>query len=519
MRGKALYFILALVSMCIFCSIFVFAKGPPNKCPINSETNIVFYGETGIGGVAVNARSWTIHFLDWWEQQDSGVNYIELDSADIKTDCDLDTFSNLKLYIQPGGSTYKQQLRLGQAGKDNILSFIDAEKAFLGICAGFYYAAADHYWQEEYQNLSYTLDRYATVEGSITDIADYDVSPGYAITTVSGFEMLYWGGPTRGWQQTPASFPGTALLTYDDISGNLPAAIKDDNLLLVSAHPEAYENDGFEGLTTEQRIENYKWLANAINDVAGTNFYVPPYSSPACACSDSTDNDNDGLTDYPNDPGCTSADDTSELGTNECDDGLDNDGDGNIDTADTGCTSPSGTDETDCGDGVCEGGETLETCQVDCQGPVELFFDGFESGLFETNGWITYGQNVRNNWEVSTDLPYEGTYHAQIKYTGSGNLAYVETSIDTTGYGNIKFSYYRQMLGLDSVDDFSAEWFDGSSWQYAEHIRGNDASYVFKEFSLPSEAANNPEFKIRFMCEANAFTEGCRVDNVKIISG
>jgi hypothetical protein len=41
---------------------------------------------------------------------------------------------------------------------------------------------------------------------------------------------------------------------------------------------------------------------------------TPPPPPPAAACSDGVDNDNDGLTDYPNDPECTSATDTSEDG-------------------------------------------------------------------------------------------------------------------------------------------------------------------------------------------------------------
>ncbi|NIO44752.1 MAG: hypothetical protein GTN36_04325 [Candidatus Aenigmarchaeota archaeon] len=54
----------------------------------------------------------------------------------------------------------------------------------------------------------------------------------------------------------------------------------------------------------------------------------------------------------------------------ECRDEIDNDGDGNIDWPnDTGCDSKNDNDETDCGDGVCEGGETSETCPEDCGEP------------------------------------------------------------------------------------------------------------------------------------------------------
>src|SRR4030067_213116 len=57
-------------------------------------------------------------------------------------------------------------------------------------------------------------------------------------------------------------------------------------------------------------------------------------SSPAAlteapVCLDGLDNDGDGLTDYPADPGCTDRYDASERDLSlPCDDGVDNDGDG-----------------------------------------------------------------------------------------------------------------------------------------------------------------------------------------------
>jgi serine/threonine protein kinase len=62
----------------------------------------------------------------------------------------------------------------------------------------------------------------------------------------------------------------------------------------------------------------------------------PPPVTGTSRCSDGLDNDNDGKTDYPDDPGCASAADTVEKGA--CQDGLDNDKDGTIDyPQDLGC--------------------------------------------------------------------------------------------------------------------------------------------------------------------------------------
>jgi len=96
------------------------------------------------------------------------------------------------------------------------------------------------------------------------------------------------------------------------------------------------------------------------------------------ACGDGVDNDGDGRTDFPEDPGCASPEDPSELDPldlPQCADGIDNDGDGRIDfdqngngvvdpEDDPGCLSASGDDERNvvlpqCADGVDNDGDQL----------------------------------------------------------------------------------------------------------------------------------------------------------------
>ncbi len=78
---------------------------------------------------------------------------------------------------------------------------------------------------------------------------------------------------------------------------------------------------------------------------------APP--PPAPQCSDDADNDGDTKTDFPNDPGCSSAsDDTenSEPPAPQCSDGLDNDSDGKVDfggaNGDPGCESAADDSES-----------------------------------------------------------------------------------------------------------------------------------------------------------------------------
>lgn len=70
--------------------------------------------------------------------------------------------------------------------------------------------------------------------------------------------------------------------------------------------------------------------------------------APVSICADGQDNDGDGLVDYPNDPGCSAADDGDETDPPQCSDGKDNDGDGLVDFPnDKGCTGADDNDEVD----------------------------------------------------------------------------------------------------------------------------------------------------------------------------
>ncbi|MCO6429784.1 MAG: hypothetical protein J5J00_02905 [Deltaproteobacteria bacterium] len=91
-------------------------------------------------------------------------------------------------------------------------------------------------------------------------------------------------------------------------------------------------------------------------------------------CSDGKDNDGDGKTDFPADPGCANAWDEDErphdvncTGPNDnsefsqCNDGIDNDGDGAVDGQDFSCSSAFDDDETNpksqCQDGIDNDGD------------------------------------------------------------------------------------------------------------------------------------------------------------------
>jgi len=92
------------------------------------------------------------------------------------------------------------------------------------------------------------------------------------------------------------------------------------------------------------------------------------------ACGDGFDNDGDGQTDHPADPGCESASDVSEQQSSlVCDDGFDNDGDGLVDLEDPGCESsadPSEISSIACENQVDDDGDGyVDVLDAGCDGP------------------------------------------------------------------------------------------------------------------------------------------------------
>jgi len=102
-------------------------------------------------------------------------------------------------------------------------------------------------------------------------------------------------------------------------------------------------------------------------------------------CSNEFDDDDDGFADYPDDPGCTSADDLWEGDTFLiCDNGEDEDLDGLADVYyDPGCTGPADPDEHDlmlpCDDGADNDGDG----RADYQHPA--FSSGGDSGCYDVS--------------------------------------------------------------------------------------------------------------------------------------
>lgn len=113
----------------------------------------------------------------------------------------------------------------------------------------------------------------------------------------------------------------------------------------------------------------------------------------------------------------------------ECKDGIDNDSDGNTDwPSDTGCQNKNDKDESDCGDGVCEGEETEENCPADCAEPdscsdtdggLNIFVQGLVSGYQSENPY-NYTDYCLNNATLK-EYYCSGTSPLNFDYPCSAN--------------------------------------------------------------------------------------------------
>eukprot|EP01035_Chromulina_nebulosa_P018093 gene18093-23742_t len=268
-----------------------------------------------VSGVGSASLIWVQDLLWWWKSYDSSISYIGLTASQLQS-CDLSSYPNLRVYINPGGDAYNQLSSLGTKGTANIKAFVQRDQtnpsAYVGFCAGGYIAAHDYLWETMYEGPGYY--NYAsnpplslfphTVEGSIFDINDDQFGDQYnskfrLVNVSNGHQMLYYGGSTFGYNgvedyTNPSSSHYDSkievLVYYSDFYGynsvNIPAVWKYGNVLLTSVHPEAdncttkQDSDcPAEGtISTENILQNRAWLCTYVNTVSNSSFAVPSVS-------------------------------------------------------------------------------------------------------------------------------------------------------------------------------------------------------------------------------------------------
>jgi len=139
--------------------------------------------------------------------------------------------------------------------------------------------------------------------------------------------------------------------------------------------------------------------------------------------------------------------------------------------------------------------------------PETLFFDDFESGSFTAGGWTTSGSA-----SVSTRADYNGVYGARLQSTSS-----ITKALSTVGYSDIRVTFWRRAQGLDSGEYLYCEWSDdgGQSWNPLGSTQST--SWYQEDFTCPSGADNNSDFRFRYRLNASSTREYGYIDDVEII--
>jgi hypothetical protein len=183
-------------------------------------------------------------------------------------------------------------------------------------------------------------------------------------TTFSGIDGWNWGttrslrwGTNRIEQRTFLSDLQTQAfsITFDDLNGG-PPGLHEADVINGDSGGAVFRGSG----SSAELIGILFARAGYVDQPTSTSIYgnhgyavdLHHYRADLLAiidqpdCDDGLDDDGDGLTDYPADPGCSSPTDSDERELSlACDNALDDDGDGTIDLADGGCTDPSDTSE------------------------------------------------------------------------------------------------------------------------------------------------------------------------------
>ncbi|HVN73497.1 MAG TPA: PKD domain-containing protein [Methanoregula sp.] len=140
--------------------------------------------------------------------------------------------------------------------------------------------------------------------------------------------------------------------------------------------------------------------------------------------------------------------------------------------------------------------------------PQVIFYDNFDAAG-SPSGWSTSGTVARY-----TGVPHNGTADIRLR-----NIGQIWRTVPTTGYSTITISFSIGGTSLETGEFVGAEWSpDGLIWTSLQQIPspGDGALHAYS-FSLPSNAANNAAFAVRFRISGNAANDYGYVDDVQIM--
>ena len=245
------------------------------------------------------------------------------------------------------------------------------------------------------------------------------------------------------------------------------------------------------------------------------------------------DDDLDGATDYPEDPGCASASATSEVGSPgsapACDDGIDNDGDGAADDLDGGCDGPDDTTETTphvaCDDGIdndtsgqidfpadpgcASAGDPTEGLVVDTDAPVLspllLVIEEDRAALAWTTNEPTQGvvQYASSPQDSELVLSLEWHTHHQVILSdltcGTKYSLFVGTADPLGNVTNSPFGASFTTLACGGGHGAAGHWgFDEGTGVQTLDLSGSGMDGVLVGSSWSEESADGSDFSLSF---------------------
>ncbi len=485
-----------IISIFFFLFIIIFSIFPTIAL---QSADFAIYTGSGTWEHSITAFE---KFLEW-----KNLTYEEINSWDINHN---DLRPLYKGIFIPGGWAYNYKKSIHSSGNQNIRDFISSGGAYIGMSAGAYYACDNVRW--EGQDYPYYLNLFhGDCIGPINEIAPW---PNYVMTTMSinttheanlyepsTEDILYYGEPYFiPYQNQEMQVLARWIVPANPIINNSPGIIgfnyEQGRVLLVGPHPEIEEDSDRDGTNFGDELNDngsdWPFLWTATDWLLKKPVSQPP-ELPQGNQSQINDTIAPMIHSFSDSPDPLQAGQLLVIKANVTDNIK-------IDKVRVNIL------------------DIFYPMSLELGPSATIFYDNFESGSLAD--WTTSAVSGGQKWTASTTNPFQDSWHAQSQPRSTNEPASVlERTIPTTNYQEIKIQYVKKLVGLDTADEFKAKWSDGSSWQVLEETTSksaNDANYMLKSFNLPSNANNNPNFKIRFECTAGAVSEYCRIDNVNI---
>ncbi len=194
-------------------------------------------------------------------------------------------------------------------------------------------------------------------------------------------------------------------------------------------------------------------------------------------CDDDVDNDGDTLADYPNDPDCTDIYDLEATKLGQCSNNDDDDGDTYTDGEDVGCSSGSTERIADeiCDDGIDNDGDGyLDSFDPGCSDP---------SDTTETSSSLVCDDGIDNDGDGYTDYPDDPGCASPSDTTETSSSLVCDDGIDNDGDGYIDMNdwgcinpwssvethaQYPCDDGVDNDGDTLTDWIEDPECQMVE---------------------------------------------------